>query len=90
MEICSHRTGNLLDTQDSFREILSLPGHQRGSLFKDERLVEVSLIVDAVLDLLAVLVQLADRGPPASQVLVEVDSDNFVRGQEAIFDALPK
>src|SRR5690606_30371732 len=57
-------------------------------LLEDERAVEVPLVVDPVLDLPAVLVALPLLRPPADQVLVEVDADHLVRGQETVLDPL--
>ncbi len=51
---------------------------QLGPLLQDHGPVEVALVVDAVLDLLAELVELALLGPPAGEVLVEVDADDLV------------
>ncbi len=65
-----------------------LAGDEFGSLFKDQRAVEVLLVVDAVFDQLAVLVGLALFGAPALQVLVDVDAHDLVGREEAVVDAL--
>ena len=46
-----------------------LPGDELGALLEDERAVQVELVVDAVLDELAVFVELARVGPPAVESL---------------------
>jgi hypothetical protein len=58
------------------------------ALLQHERAVEVALVVDAVLDLLAELVALALLGAPAGEVLVEVDADDLVGREEAVLDPL--
>ena len=65
-----------------------LARHKFRPLFENQGAVEVALVVDAVVDDFAVLVAFALLGPPALQILVEIDADHLVGGQEAIFDAL--
>ena len=50
--------------------------------------VDVHLVVDPVLDGLAVVVNLAFGRSPTSQVLVEVNADHLVGGEEPVVDAL--
>ena len=69
-------------------ELGDLLRDELGALFQDEVAVEVVLVVDAVLDHLAVLVELALLGSPALQVLVEVDAHDLVGREEAVLDAL--
>ena len=54
----------------------------------DERAVEVLLVVDSVLDLLALAIDLARLRPVALDVAVDVDLDDLVRREEAVVDAL--
>ena len=53
-----------------------------------ERPVEVLLVVDPVLDLVAVAVDFPRLGPVALDVTVDVDLDHFVGREEAVLDAL--
>ena len=71
-----------------FQEFRDLPGHQLGAFVKNQRAVEVAGVVDAVLDLVAVAVELPLLGTVALHVAIDMDSDDLVGGQEAILDAL--
>jgi hypothetical protein len=62
------------------KEFSDFGGHELGPLFKDEIAIEVAVVVFAILDELAVFIGLADLGPPAVEVFVEADSDDFVGG----------
>ena len=84
----SQNTMVLAKRSVALRNSVTLRGDQLGALLEDEGPVEVLLVVYAVLDLLAVLVDLALLGPPAGEVLVEVDADDLVGGEEAVLDAL--
>ena len=54
----------------------------------DQRAVEILLVVDAVLDLVAVAVEFARLGPVALHVDVDMDFDDLVGREEAVLDAL--
>lgn len=72
----------------SFQELRDLGGNHRGAPFKDEVPVKVAVVVFPVLDELAELVPLAGFGPPAVEVLVEADANDFVGGEKPVGDAL--
>ena len=59
-----------------------------GSTGEGDISVEVALVVNLILDLLAEVVHLAFLRSPAEYVLVEVDSNHFEWGEEAVLDAL--
>ena len=67
---------------------MTLRGDALGALVDDEGAVEILLVVDAVLDLVAVAVGLALLGAVAFDVHVDVDLDDLVGGEEAVVDAL--
>ena len=70
------------------QEVRDLLGDQLRAVVDDERPVEVLLVVDAVLDLVALAVELAGLGPVALDVAVDVDLDDLVGREEAVVDAL--
>ena len=79
----------LLEAVAAFLEELGdLLGDQLGAVVDDEGAVEVLLVVDAVLDLVAVAVHLALLGAVALDVDVDVDLDHLVGREEAVLDAL--
>ena len=65
-----------------------LARHKLGPLFQHQGAVKVALVVDAVVNDLAVLVAFALLGPPALKVLVQVDAHHLVGRQKAVLDAL--
>ncbi len=67
---------------------MTLSRHQLGAIVKDQRAVEVLGVVDAVLDLVAVAVELALLRAIAFHVAVDVDLDDLVGREEAVADAL--
>ena len=69
-------------------QLADLVGDQGGALLEDEAAVVIEFVVLAVFDHLAVLVGLADLGPPAVEVLVDADADDLVGGEEAVGNAL--
>ena len=69
-------------------ELGDLLGDQLGAVVEHQRAVEVLGVVDAVLDLLALAVELALLGPVALHVAVDVDLDHLVGREEAVADAL--
>jgi len=64
------------------------PGHQFRALVEDEDAVHVLLVEGAVFDLLPEVVPHARRRCPAVDVFVDIDTDHFIRGKEAVLDAL--
>ena len=69
-------------------ELGDLLGDELGAVVDDEGAVEILLVVDAVLDLVAVAVELAFFGTVALDIQVDVDLDDLVGGEEAVLDAL--
>ena len=67
---------------------MTLLGDQLGAVVDHQRAVEVLLVVDAVLDLVALAVELALLGPVAFHVHVDMDLDDLVGREEAVADAL--
>ena len=65
-----------------------LAGHGLVPARKHDVSVDVFLVVDPILDRLAVIVDLADSGAPPGQVPVQVDADHLVGGKEPVVDAL--
>ena len=65
-----------------------LGGHQLVALFQHQLAVHVGGVVDPVFNDLAQLVGHARCGAPAKGVFVQVDADNLVGGQVAVFNAL--
>ena len=63
---------------------MTLLGDELGAVVDDQGAVEVLLVVDAVLDLVAVAVELALLGPVALDVAVDVDLDDLVGREEAV------
>ena len=70
------------------QELGDLLGDELGAVVDDERAVEILLVVDAVLDLVAVAVESALLRPVAFDVEVDMDLDDLVRREEAVLDAL--
>ena len=75
-----HRVGALEVIGNGFR-------HQFGALINHHRAVKIFLVVDAVVDQLAVFIRLAFGRAPALEIDVDVDAHHFVGGKEAVFDA---
>ncbi len=71
-----------------FEELGDLARHQGGALFQHQAPVEVTLVVDAVLDELPMLVAFPLLRPVAHEILVDIDANDLVRRQEPILDAL--
>ena len=67
---------------------MTLSRDQLGAIVQHQRAVEVLGVVDAVLDLVAVAVELALLGAIAFHVAVDVDLDDLVGREEAVADAL--
>lgn len=65
-----------------------LGGHESGALVEHQHPIHVALVVHAVFDELAQVVDHAGRRPPPLQVPVEIDADDLVGGEEPILDAL--
>jgi hypothetical protein len=84
----SQKTMVLAKGSVALRNSVILRGDEFGALLQHEAAVEVALVVDAVLDQLAVLVGLPLLWAPALQVLVEVDAHDLVGREEAVVDAL--
>ena len=61
--------------------------HQLGALVDHQSAVKVLLVVDTVFDYFTVFVRLALGGSPALQVNIQIDTDHFVGGKEAVFNA---
>jgi hypothetical protein len=79
----------LLETVAAFlQEVRDLPRHQLRAVVEHQRAVEVLDVVDAVLDLRAADVELADFRPVARHIAVDMDLDHLVGRQEAVADAL--
>ncbi len=70
-----------------FEELGHLPGDTLGALVDDQITVEVLLVVDAVFDLVAVLVGFALLRAVALDIDIEVDLDHLVGREEAVADA---
>ena len=72
------------------REIFDgLLGNPPGAFVEHQHPIHVALVVDAILDLPAEVVDHARRWPPALQVLVEVvDADDLVGRKESVLDTL--
>ena len=70
-----------------FQKLGHLPGDPLGALVDDQVPVEVLLVVDAVLDLVTVLVGLASFRAVALDIDIEMDLHHLVRRQEAVADA---
>src|SRR5690606_984950 len=70
------------------QELGDLGGDGGGALFEDEAAVVVEVVVFAVLDLVAVLVEFALLGTPAVEVFVEADADDFVGCEKPVLNAL--
>ena len=69
-------------------ELGDLLGDQLGAVVEDQRAVEILLVVDAVLDLVALAVEFALLRPIALHVAVDMDLDHLVGREEAVADAL--
>src|ERR1039457_3878170 len=75
-------------TSNALQVFGDLPRDQFGALVQHERAVHVELVVNPVVNELAVFVALAGLWLPAKYVLVEINANDFVRREEAIGDAL--
>ena len=76
-----------LETVSAFlQERRDLPGHELGPLIQDQRAVEVLDVVDAVLDLLAIAVELPLFGTIALHVAIDMDLDDLVGRQKTVAD----
>ncbi|SVJ78483.1 Uncharacterised protein [Klebsiella pneumoniae] len=75
-----HRVGALEVIGDGFR-------HQFGALINHHRAIKIFLVVDTVVDQLAVFIRLAFSWAPALEINVDIDAHHFIRGKEAVFDA---
>jgi hypothetical protein len=80
----------LVESIGPFQKLRDLARHQGCSLLQDERAIEVALVVDAVLDFLAMLVALSSFRTPTGEVPIEIDAHDLVRGEKAILDPLPQ
>ena len=81
----------LLETVVAFlQEVGDFLGNELGAVVNDQGAVEILGVVDAVLDLIAVAVDVAPLRPVAVDIHVDMDLDDLVRGQEAVLDALPE
>jgi hypothetical protein len=69
-------------------QLRDLPCDEARPLVDHEAAVEVLLVVEAVLDLVAVAVELAHFRAVALDVDIDVDLDDLVGGQEAVVDPL--
>ena len=79
----------LLEAVSAFlEELRDLPRHNFRSAVDDECAVEVLDVVDAVLDFLALAVELTSFWPVALHVAVDVDLDHLVGCEETVADAL--
>ena len=74
-------------TIDALEILGHLAGHQGGALLQHQGAVEIPLVVDTVLNQLAVIIPLARFGPPALKVPVQVDAHHLVGGQKTVIDA---
>ncbi len=63
-------------------------GDQFGALFEHKGAIEVLLVVDSIGYGGAVFVGLVFAGSPTLEVAIEVEADDFVGREEAVFDAL--
>ncbi len=64
------------------------PGYQFRALVEDEDAVHVLLVEGAVFDLLPEVVPHPRRRCPSVDVFVDIDTDHFIGGEEAVLDAL--
>src|SRR6202034_4743636 len=65
-------------------------GDKLGAVVNDERAVEIHGVVYAVFNLVPVPVNVAPLRPVAMNVHINVNLDDLVRGEEAVFNALPE
>ena len=72
----------------SFRNSVTLLRDSLGPLVDDQLAVEILLVVDAVFDLVAVLVRLPLFRAITLDIDVEMNLDDLVRREEAVSDAL--
>ena len=79
----------LLETVAAFlQELGDLLRDELGAVVEHQRSVEILGVVDAVLDLLALAIELALLRPVAFHVAVDMDLDDLVGREEAVADAL--
>ena len=77
------------ETVSAFLQVVrDRPRHQLGPLVQHQHAVEVGGVVDAVLDLVALTIELSVLRTIPLHVPVDVDLDDLVGSQEAILDAL--
>ena len=76
------------ETVRGLEELRDFGGDDCGALCENEVLVEVTVVVFAVFDELPVFVGLPGIRPPAVEVFVEADADDFVGREEPVLDAL--
>ncbi|VXG75735.1 hypothetical protein CDS [Salmonella enterica subsp. enterica serovar Derby] len=62
-------------------------GHQFGTLINHHRAIKIFLVVDTVVDQLAVFICLAFGRAPSLKIDIDIDAHHFIRGKEAVFDA---
>src|SRR3546814_20692223 len=65
----------LIEAVGGFQKFRDLRGHQFGALIKDQRPVEIPLVVNAVIDFVAITVTCSRLRSIAGQVLIEVRSE---------------
>ena len=63
-------------------------GNQLGALIDDQGSVKILLVIDAIRDLVALLIELPLGRPPALQIHIHINPHHLVGGQKAILDAL--
>ena len=82
------KNDRLIESVDLFEKFTDLYCHQQGSGFNDQRLVEIFLVIDTILDFVAKFINHPLIGSPAAQIPVKVNANNLVWSQEPIVDAL--
>ena len=70
------------------QELGYLHGNELGTFVKDDVLVHIPLVIDAVFNDIAVFVFLTCPGSPALQIKIEVHPDHFVGRKKTVFYAL--
>src|SRR3546814_20629172 len=68
-----------IEVVGGFQKFRDLRGHQFGALIKDQRTVEIPLVVNAVIDFVAITVPCSRLRSIAGQVLIEVVTDDLDR-----------
>ena len=74
-----HRVGAFEVIGNGFR-------YQFGALIDHHRAVKIFLVVDTVVDQLAVFIRLTFGRAPALEIDVDVDAHHFIGSKEAVFD----